>query len=460
MAQVSSILSRISSDLEQYLPERSVLAAFAAVGHQWRERQLGPVRTLHLFIVQVLACNTAMAHLRHLAGEAFSLAAYCQARARLPLAALQALLRQSSEAMRAAAALQRGQNVGRERDTGLWHGLRAFLVDGSSTITPDTPALQEAFGQPAGCKAGCGFPVPKLLALFDAFTGMVVEMLGLPLFTHEQSKVWMLHPLLKAGDLLVGDRGFCSFVHLALLQARGVHACFRCHQRQIVDFRARRKSRDRLAKAEREGRPTSQFVRRLGKHDQVVRWKRPRKPPAWMTREQWAQMPQWMEVRELRYTLASKGQRTHVVTIATTLLDETLYPKDDVAKLYGMRWRVETRFAELKTTLKMRKLKSKTPDGVLKELAVYCLVYNMVRAVTTAAALRQRVDADRISFIDALRWLLHAAPGAAIPDLIVNPVRHRHEPRVVKDRQDTYSKMTRPRAELKQEMNRSRTGIP
>jgi len=453
MAHVRSILSRISSDLEQYLPERSVLAAFEAAGHQWRERQLGPVRTLHLFILQVLACNTAMAHLRHLAGETFSLAAYCQARARLPLAALQALLRDSSAAMRDAM-LQKAQQSG-DGAAGLWHGLRAFLVDGSSTITPDTPALQDAFGQPSGCKAGCGFPVPKLLALFDAFSGMVVQMLGLPLFTHEQSKVWMLHPMLGASDLLVGDRGFCSFVHLALLQARGVHACFRCHQHQIVDFRPHRKSRDRLGTADKTGRPTSQFVRRLGKHDQIVRWKRPPKAPAWMTAEQWAQIPEWLEVRELRYTLASKGQRTHVVTIATTLLDETLYPKSDVAELYGMRWRVETRFAELKTTLKMRKLKSKTAEGVLKELAVYCLVYNMVRAVTTAAGLRQKVEPERISFIDALRWLLLAPPGAPIPDLIVNPVRHRHEPRVVKDRQDTYTKMTRPRTELQQELKRS-----
>ena len=44
---------------------------------------------------------------------------------------------------------------------GLWRGLRAFLVDGSSTITPDTPELRKAFGQPAGQKKGCGFPVPK-----------------------------------------------------------------------------------------------------------------------------------------------------------------------------------------------------------------------------------------------------------------------------------------------------------
>ena len=69
MARVSSILTRISNDLDQYLPEPSVLDAFRAAGHVWRERQLGPVRALHLFILQVLACNTAMAHLRHMAGD-------------------------------------------------------------------------------------------------------------------------------------------------------------------------------------------------------------------------------------------------------------------------------------------------------------------------------------------------------------------------------------------------------
>src|ERR1700676_5420749 len=111
---------------------------------------------------------------------------------RPPLAAVQQLLRDSSTAMRHR--LSPGADPG-----GWWCGLRAYLLDGSSTITPDTPALQKAFGQPKGQKRGCGFPVPKLLGLFDAFTGMVVEMLGFPLYTHEQSKVWMLHPFLKAG---------------------------------------------------------------------------------------------------------------------------------------------------------------------------------------------------------------------------------------------------------------------
>jgi len=202
----------------------------------------------------------------------------------------------------------------------------------------------------------------------------------------------------------VGDRGFCSFVHLAMLQARGVVACFRLHQRQVIDFRPGRKSRDRFAKGHKAGKPTSTFKRRLGHHDQVVSWKRPPKMPQWMTAAQWALIPASLEVRELRYTIPAKGQRTRVVTIATTLLDPLLYPKDAVADLYGVRWQVETHFAELKTTLKMRKLKCKTEDGIRKELAIYCLIYNLVHAVMVKAAQQQGVTPDRISFIDTIRW--------------------------------------------------------
>ena len=439
MASVSRSLRRIQLDLSEHLPEQSILAACEKAKHSWRDRKLGPVVTVQLFMLQALWFNTAIEHLRRLSGFPFAAAAYCRARMRLPLPVLQQLLLDSSASMRGAG----------DTTAGLWHGLRAFLVDGSSTITPDTPGLQKAFGQPTGQKPGCGFPVPKTLGLFDAFTGLIVQMLAFPLFTHEQSKVWQLHPHLKGGDLLVGDRGFCSFVHLAMLRARGVLACFRLHQRQITDFHPHRKSRDQFAKGKRQGKPTSTFVRRLGHHDQVVCWKRPPKMPAWMTAEQWAAIPEALEVRELQYTIRSNGQRTRVITVATTLLDPLLYPKDAVAELYAVRWEVETHFAELKTTLKMRKLKCKTEDGIGKELAVYCLVYNLVRAVMVKAAAKQGVTPDRISFIDTVRWLTLADIGEEIPPLVINKKRDRHEPRVIKDLQDTYRKMTRSRSELR-----------
>src|SRR5438105_13063277 len=140
MASIPRALARIKDDVRAFVSDESVRAACRAAGHRWRERVLGPAQTVHLFVLQVLHFNTAIRHLRHLAGHAVNAAAYCEARARLPLAALQALLRGSSGAMRSAAAGAAAGGV-------LWHGLRAFLVDGSSAITPDTPALQKAFGQ-------------------------------------------------------------------------------------------------------------------------------------------------------------------------------------------------------------------------------------------------------------------------------------------------------------------------
>jgi Transposase DDE domain len=450
MASVARTLARIKEDLQPFLPEESILSACRDARHRWRQRKLGPVQTIQLFIVQVLCLNTAMTALRHVGDKTVKAPAYCKARMRLPLKVLQALLVTSSASMRGACQLP----------ATLFCGLRTFLADGSSTIAPDTPDSQEAFGQPTGCKKGCGFPVPKVLGLFDAFSGLVVQTLGFPLFTHEQSKVWLLHPLLGSGDLLVGDRGFCSFVHLAMLALRGVHGLFRMHQKQIVDFRPHRKHRRRKQK-KGKGRllPLSKFIKRLGRHDQIVQWLKPKQRPKWMSRKQYSTLPGFLRVREVRFTIAAKGQRTREVTIATTLLDPLLYPKEKIAELYGVRWQVETHFAELKTTLRMRKVKSRTAQGVLKELVIYALVYNLVRLAMLRAAERQKVEPDRISFIDALRWLSSACPGEPLADLVTNPRRKdRHEPRVVKDIPDTYAKMRRPRADLRKALRKQAKG--
>lgn len=385
MASVARTLRRIKEDIRPFLTEESILDSCDEAKHQWRERKLGPVQTIHLFIVQVLCFNTAMTHLRHVADAAVKAPSYCKARIRLPLAVLQSLLLKSSRAMRR----RIEQNASEQAR---WRGLRALLVDGSSTIAPDTPLSQEAFGQPKGCKKGCGFPVPKVLGLFDAFSGLIVQLLSFPLYTHEQSKVSLLHPLLGKGDLLVGDRGFCSFAHLAMLFSRDVQGLFRMHQKQIVDFRPHRK---RAVKGQKK-RPSSKFIGRLARHDPIVQWVRPKAKSKWMTVEQHAKLPATLLVRELRYRIPRAGQRTLCVTIATTLPDPVLYPKEKIEALYNVRWTAQTHFAELKTTLKMRKVKSKTGEGVKKELAVYALVYNLVHAVMAQAAMRQGVTPDQL----------------------------------------------------------------
>jgi hypothetical protein len=89
------------------------------------------------------------------------------------------------------------------------------------------PALQDHFGQSGQQLPGCGFPIAHLLAFFHAGTGMGLHLLAAPLRTHDLSEVVRLHPELRSGDVLVADRGFCSYAHLALLVHAGVHAVCR-----------------------------------------------------------------------------------------------------------------------------------------------------------------------------------------------------------------------------------------
>ena len=84
---------------------------------------------------------------------------------------------------------------------------------------------------------------------------------------------------------------------------------------------------------------------------------------------------------------------------------------------------------------------------------MYALAYNLVRLTMCEAGERQGAAADRVSFIDALRWLRSAAEGEEMPELVINPLRPgRSEPRVRKRRPKQYPVMKRPRAELRQEL--------
>ena len=440
--RILSILGQLKQDPTRHLDRPAILDVCRAVRHTWRTCLLDPVATTHLFLLQILHGNTAINHLPRLSGRDFTDSAYCQARARLPLAFFRELLRRVVLGLRAAT-----------DDTGLWHGHRVFVVDGSAFSMPDTPELQAHFGQPDGQAPGCGFPVAHLLALFHVGTGMLLEVLTGPLCTHDMSGVARLHPQLGDGDVLLGDRGFCSFAHLALLVERGVHGVFRMHQRQIVDFTPHRPHARPGQKRPPKGLPRSRWLGGLGVADQVVAWLKPKARPGWMTAQQFAGLPEELAVRELRYRIDRPGFRVREVTLVTTLLDAGSYPVHELASLYRGRWQVELNFRHLKTTMKMDVLRCGTVAGVTKELTMFALAYNLVRSVMVEAARRQGVAVDRISFVDALRCLAEAKPGQRLPKLVVNPDRpDRVEPRVRKRRPKQYPVMKKPRSVLRKAM--------
>lgn len=439
MVSVATIVGEIKEDLGRVLAPEHVAEACRATGRRWRQRCLDPVTTVYIFILQVLHANAPMSHLARLSGVRFTPSAYCQARQRLPLEALQRLLRETGRPLTPHAT-----------GAGYWCGHRTLLIDGSTCSMPDTAPLRRRFGLPPNQRRGCGFPVAHLLLLFDAYSGAILDVRIAPWHTHDLRQTAELFEYLQPGDVLIGDRALCAYAQMAWLFAHEVLVVFRVQQANIVDFRPHRPHGGR-------GQPSSRWLARLGVGDQLVVWY-PRGRGDTLSAAQQAEIPPLLIVRELRYRVGPRGFRSRTVTLATTLLDPVRYPAAEVARLYRTRWQVETHLHELKCTMGLAILHSRTVAGVEKEVCVFALVYNLVRARMLQAAQQQRVPVARLSFGDALRSLrvrLQPVGPPAGDRLQTLPWRpDRYEPRYRKRRPPPYPRMTRPRAVLRREMRK------
>jgi hypothetical protein len=365
--------------------------------------------------------------------------AYCKARAKLPERFLQRL------------ACEVGCQLEDEAPNAWrWHRHRVLLIDGSGLSMPDTPANQEAYPQSRSQRPGVGFPQLRWVALIGLATGAVLATAvgryrGKQ--TGEPALFRTLLETLRAGDVLVADRYYCSYWTIALAQARGVHVVFRQHQKRHTDFRR---------------------GRRLGPDDHVVTWNKPQRP-TWMDAETYAAMADELSLREVRGAIATPGCRVRELVVVTTFTDETEYPREDILELYHARWNVEIDLRSIKTYMGMEILRCLTPEMVRKEIWAHLLAYNLVRQVMAQAAREHGVTPRQLSFAGALQTLsafhtlLLAATAADLPGLIRQILKaiathrvgnrpNRCEPRKVKRRPKPYPRLQRPRAEESAEL--------
>ena len=95
VGNIARIVAQFKQRWGRELEDDAILAACREAGHRWRERDLGPVATVRMFLLQILYGNAACNFVPRLAGQDVTGSAYCEARARLPLEALQMLLAES-----------------------------------------------------------------------------------------------------------------------------------------------------------------------------------------------------------------------------------------------------------------------------------------------------------------------------------------------------------------------------
>jgi hypothetical protein len=426
----------------------SILAPTVSGAHS-RHRVFSLPVTFWAFLSQMLSptmsCREALAKviawcaLKDLELPSTNTAAYCKARAKLPLDHLHAVNTSVASTME--------QRVPAD---GLWCGRRVLVADGTGLSMPDTPANQKKFPQPVGQKKGCGFPVVKIVALFSLASGALLAWAEGRCYQHD-SRLWrVLWRILLPADVVLADRAFCSFAAIAALHALQVDCVFRLHQ----------------------GRALPRFPK--GARDLLSTWHKPQRSMAW-TAKLWRKLPGSIVVRIVKVVIAVPGFRTTTIFLATSLLDAAKYPADMLADLYLRRWAVELFFRDIKTSMRMDVLAGQSPHMIRREIAMFAIAYNLVRALMQDAANAYHRDLSRVSFkgtADLLReWCATCAQELFRPrrflklytDLISVIARDRvplrpgrSEPRALKRRPKPYSSLTTPRHKMRVPPHRGR----
>ena len=124
----------------------------------------------------------------------------------------------------------------------------------------------------------------------------------------------------------------------------------------------------------------------MGFHDPLVDVVETEDLSPWLARETVAALPEALVLREVRYRIGRPGVRPRQSTLVTTRLEAAVSRVADLAELYRRRWQVETSLAHLKTTMPMDVRHGQTVPGVLKELTILAIVYNLVRMVMCQSA--------------------------------------------------------------------------
>ncbi|MGZ3387957.1 MAG: IS4 family transposase, partial [Isosphaeraceae bacterium] len=336
---------------------------------------------------------------------------------------------------------------GRAEDAWRWCGRTVKVVDGTTVSMPDTHANQAAYPQSRSQAPGLGFPLARLVVVFCLATGVVLESAIGPARgkkTGENTLFRGLRDALEPGDVILADRLYCSYFDIAMLKARDIDVVFRLHQQRKCDLRC---------------------GRRLGREDRIVSWPRPGRP-AWMDEDTYEHIPETLEVRQVRVRVETRGFRTRVLELVTTLLDAEIYTRAQIALLYRQRWHAELDLRSIKVVLGMDVLRSKTPEMVRKEIGMTLAAYNVVRALMARAARGHGREPRRLSFKGALQSLLGFAEKlresseekrAWLWEIILEGVANdevgdrpdRTEPRARKRRPKPYPLLMRPRREAR-----------
>ena len=282
--------------------------------------------------------------------------------------------------------------AGKRTRGAFYRGLRLMSLDGTCLDVADTGENEAAFGRP-GTQRGHGvgaFPQVRLVGLAECGTHAITDAAIGPCKADERVLADELLASLTPEMLCLADRNFYSFERFPRASQTGAQLLWRVGSKVVLP--------------REQTLSDGSYLTHLS---QAIRGKSRRRGP---------------QARVIEYRLEDPGlppeQRYRLLT---TILDPEHAPAHELAAVYRERWELEGAIDELKTHQRGPRvvLRSKHPDGVIQEAYGYLCTHYAIRRLMHDAALKAKLDPDRLSFTRGLRAARRSTrshPGFSPPE--------------------------------------------
>jgi len=270
-------------------------------------------------------------------------------------------------------------------------GYRLVGVDGTQFSVLNTLAILAALPKAASRRLKAAFAKLRLVTLVELGTHAPLAGKAAPASEGEQQLAGKLWELAPEGSLVIGDRLFGT--------GRTLWEAKEAWGDRDIQFLARVRENIR-----------ANVIERLSEGSAIVE----------VAVKDENGMKHCLRVREIQARGVGINGKKFDLRLWTSLLDEKLYPAEDLARRYIERWEHELYHRELKLDVRSaRVLASQTPETALQEIAALVLATAVIARLRVEAGTALQMPPRRVSFMKLMQsteelWHAHRLLGDLI----------------------------------------------
>ena len=299
-------------------------------------------------------------------------------------------------------------------DTKKYRGYRLLASDGSDLHIPTTPHDSDTYYQ--SHPTGRGYNLLHLNAMFDLCSKIYVDALVQPGRHVNESKALVNmvdRSYIKDKVIVITDRGYESYNNFAHIEKKGWHYLIRVKDLgssgiisslslpsdEEFDVSVQRVLTRKQTNEIKANTDTYKFLPKTSTFDFL---------------DLHTNIFYLMSFRVVRFKITEDSYE-----VVVTNLDSSEFPPEELKKLYGMRWGIETSFRELKYAVGLTSFHSKKREHILQEIFARIIMYNFAEMITSHVVISQfdTKHAYQVNFTVAihicrhfLRCRIHAPP--------------------------------------------------